>query len=329
MKRKVIRLGPISYAISVPKKWAERFSIEPGMELELIEEADGSLRISPEKGQIQEIAELEIYKTDPVALIYHIVLSHYLHGFKRIILKGELTKSQADFMRIVHREIVGLEAIEVSKDKIVYEDLMYERETDIDSIVKRLFDTLVAMAVELKTALEENKFVGAALEEMDQTVDRFFNLGNRCCNLALHDSAYLRSLNKKIDDILLIHHTIRNLERMGSNLIGLGWYISPRATAMQKERGYRTYKMTKEVRQSVLNFLDSWVKYVSKTKKAYVDRNKELAAEIFGAKHKMRQELLICRGRADSEQLIRIGNVEGPLINHCVQIAQDIMVQRE
>jgi len=60
MKRKIIKQGPSTFMISLPKKWAEKHRIDKGAEIE-IEEMEGYLLVKPEKKEAKMQIDIESY----------------------------------------------------------------------------------------------------------------------------------------------------------------------------------------------------------------------------------------------------------------------------
>lgn len=262
--------------------WSRRFDIPEKRELTVKEMNDGSLRIIPgdlEKRQGE--IKIPILKDDTEDKIYYKILRKYLEAYKKIILVGNLTDEQMDFIQVVHRRIVGLEVTEQKKDEIILTDLLKPEDVDLDKVVNQMFSFVIAMTNDIISHIEQGKSPKDKILDRDSVTTRNHNLAYRCCNMALKDSIYLGKLRKTVKEILILSRIIRYLDMIGTILVGISYLINTEMTEGMKKYHYKVFERDEKLNKNLGRFLKKWLKYFKATKKVLKKKDIEKATDLY------------------------------------------------
>ena len=90
IKRKIQLTGKSTYTISLPREWIDRYNVNQGDELNILEQADGTLLISKEALNIlkEKDITIDIDKIDDINLLEKIIISKYLAGYSKITVQS-------------------------------------------------------------------------------------------------------------------------------------------------------------------------------------------------------------------------------------------------
>lgn len=268
--------------VSLPLPWSRRFEIEKKRELSLEETKDGVLTIIP--GDLKKAESETVIRIDKQATadkIYYKILRVYFTGYKKIILSGDLTEEQMDFLDIIHRRIVGLEVTEQKKDQIILTDLLKPEDVDLDKILNQMFSFITVMTNEIIAHIDDNKSPRDKILQRDSIIDRNHNLAYRSCNMALKDSLYLQKLRKTTNEILVVSRIIRNLDMIGTILVGISYLLNTEVTEGMKKYYYRVFDKDKKMNKILQKYLKNWLGYFKSIKRALREKDVEMAIDLY------------------------------------------------
>lgn len=166
MKRKLVKQGAATLMISIPSKWARKFNLDKGNELD-VEEKGSELLLSIESQQLgKKEATIEITQENNHDL-YPILTHAYRKGFHKIILKGQISGYSRQIRDIVSNLLLGFEVTEFSSSRCVVEELSEAADGKYDVIMKKVF----AIIKESQDMIIEdfNKNTFKDLEEIEDT----------------------------------------------------------------------------------------------------------------------------------------------------------------
>lgn len=137
MRRKLIKQGPSTLTISLPRDWVERFGLESGQEIDL-DEADSRIIVSPIKknGFVETIA-YDVMNIDSAA-IHDIIVGIYKCGLKDVLL-NDISKEKKRLVKDVIDTTIGLEAIGEGADTLHLVDLGNSDETSLEKAEMQIF----------------------------------------------------------------------------------------------------------------------------------------------------------------------------------------------
>ncbi|MEW5896711.1 MAG: phosphate uptake regulator PhoU [Nanoarchaeota archaeon] len=184
MKRRVIKQGNNTLTITLPRKWAEKFNVKVGDELE-VEEKVNSLIINCQKEISLNKIKLDLDNLSP--LINRTLLKIYEEGYDEVELsysKSELAQN----IRPVLNECIGFEIIQQGNKTCTIKDISGILNFDFKTMLRRLFLILKGILEDSYIFLQNSDF-----ETLKNITFREFEV-NKLSHVCL------RYLNKKNDN---------------------------------------------------------------------------------------------------------------------------------
>ena len=178
MRRKVVKLGPATLVVSLPSKWIKKLGIKAGDEIDL-EEQDKDLLIQAKAGHRLTKESIDLTGID--SLIKRIVASKYLKGDDEIEIKID-SPEKARLVQKRVNELIGMEIIEQSKDRLLIKDMGGSSEDTFDSIIKRIVYLLNQISDESLKAIKNKETDLEYLEDMELNINRFTDYCFRLLN---------------------------------------------------------------------------------------------------------------------------------------------------
>ncbi len=169
MKRKVVKLGPATLVVSLPTKWAKKFNIVAGGEVEL-EEQDKNILIKTSNDFKVEKEFLDFTNMD--YLLKRIIASKYIKGADEIEVKfNSLEKSRTIQKRV--DEMIGMEIIEQTKDKLLVKDIQGLSDDNFDSVLRRVLFLLNSISEESLKSISNKETDLEYLKDVEKNLNRF------------------------------------------------------------------------------------------------------------------------------------------------------------
>ena len=222
IKRKIQLTGRSTYTISLPREWIDKFSVNQGEELSILEQADGTLLIS--KGALSTSREkevtIDIDKLLDLTLLEKIIISKYLAGYSKIIIssRNEILPKVRKAISTTVGHLIGSEIISEGLREIEIRDLAIHGEFPIDKALRR--GHLIARNMQ-KMAIEN--LIDADIEsaedifEREKAVDRLYFLIRREITTALENPSFLKELDLKSHEVLYIYPVAKSLEKIADH----------------------------------------------------------------------------------------------------------------
>ncbi len=309
----------------MPLAWSRRFEIEKKRELSMEETEDGILKVIPgDMKKLEGQAVITINKDTTADKIYYKILRAYFIGCKKIILNGSITDRQMDFLVMMHKRVVGLEVTEQNKDQIVITDLLKPEDVDLDKIVNQMFSFIMIMTKDIISHIEEDTSPGDKTLNRDSIIVRNHNLAYRCCNMALKDSLYLGKLRKTTNQILVLSRVIRNLDMIGTILVGISYLLNTEMTRGMKKFHYKVFGKNAKLNKMLENYLKRWYNYFKSIKIAVRERNIERAIDLYLKRFELKMD--IDEGIEPSEHLTNIVDLADELNRISALILRDFIM---
>lgn len=176
MKRSVMKQGPSTLVISLPSKWAKRFSISKGDELH-VDEQNGSLTISPRKVSLASRVEIDLSGTIPMT--NRICGALYKAGYDDVTIHYK-TSDERDQILSLFQQVIGLDVIDQKRGTIAVKRLAQLDSEQFDELLKKQFHILHSMAEDALTGLSKND--SALLHDVisrDRTLGKFSDFCRR------------------------------------------------------------------------------------------------------------------------------------------------------
>lgn len=199
MRRRVIQIADSTQLISLPRKWAQRYGIKKGDELD-IEEKGNKVVVSTGKGTELKKAEISLEGLDRTSILYYIQ-SGYRIGYDElhITFNQPLTqhyrlKSKTKIISVIHNEsnrLIGYEVIQQKDNFCVVKDISESSIREFDTVLKRIFLLLNDTADDMVRACKTNDTVLLeTIEEKHDSITKFISYCLRLLNKYGHPEPY-------------------------------------------------------------------------------------------------------------------------------------------
>jgi antitoxin component of MazEF toxin-antitoxin module len=145
MKRKVVKQGTSTLTISLPSKWANKFSLQSGDEV-YVEDKDNSLLIYSNKSRLADMKVVNAKELD--FLVDTVVHELYLNGHDEIKVVCD-DKSKINIFKEKFSHLSGFEIIEQGTNFFTLRDIVGTTDKEFDTLYRKCF-------LLFKTSLEED-----------------------------------------------------------------------------------------------------------------------------------------------------------------------------
>ena len=218
IKRKVIQIANSTQLISLPRKWALKYDIKKGDELE-VEEDGNKIFISTESVQESGNIEVDITGLDRDSFMFLIRIL-YVRGYDEIklifnnpIVHHYRLGKKVKVISAIHAEVnrlTGIEVIQQRENFCILKILSESSIKDFDLILRRIFLLISDASNDLiKGAGKGDKYLVESMEEKHNTITKFMSSALRLLNKVGHP-------NHK--NTFLYYHIIESLDNVNDIL---------------------------------------------------------------------------------------------------------------
>ncbi|MCK4589724.1 MAG: AbrB/MazE/SpoVT family DNA-binding domain-containing protein [Nanoarchaeota archaeon] len=262
MKRKVVKHGSATLTISLPAKWARKYNVKSGDELEIKEENKKLVVSCPGHFEPIKITNLNL---DEYGLI----------GGRCI---GALFKGGCDAIRVFYESPAQFSVVEKNLSELIGFEIMQQSDKscllkevsgltdngELNSMVKRTFLLLISVSDDFADCIGKgNKEVLMNLVSRDTAINRFANFSRRLLN---------KKGTAKSTDVPMIYYIIEELENLGDEYKYASRYL---ADNNLKITNADILKTAKDINVLIRDFFSLYFKFSSKgAKKLMEDREK-------------------------------------------------------
>lgn len=143
MKRKLVEQGGTTLMVSLPIKWAKRFNLGKGSEVE-VEENGCGLFVSADKETRIKKTQINLKGLDPI--VVRILSAYYRAGVDEIEVLYDSDKIIRTIQERLNNEFLGYEIIKQGKNFCLIKNIASALETEFDSTLRRAFLVSLDMA---------------------------------------------------------------------------------------------------------------------------------------------------------------------------------------
>ncbi len=323
-KRKIQLTGGSTLTISLPIKWAREAGIKQGDELSLIQRADNSLLITPEKKEGKQLksAELELSELESFEDNFRYLIAHYLVGYDLIKLLSPSGFEADERKRIkeeVRKRLIGMEVVGESSKEIVLQSFLKYEDFTLRDAIRSMSEIIMSMHGDAISALEKGDLnLAEDVVERDNEIDRFYLLIVRQLKAAMSDP----ELAKKIGvgrqrDSLGYRIIVKSMERIGDhveNIAKKSELIDLKSPALEgiKEIGFRAEHIFTKTLASLSNMDMREANETIRDANALVDKLEGINVRVLA------EELSI----TDKIHVLSILESLGRIAKYCADIAE-------
>jgi len=180
MKRKVVKHGSATLTVSLPSKWAKKYGIHAGDELDIKEDM-GKLVITTDKGY-ETIKECNLNLDVCGPISQSCIGALYKGGADSI----RLTFTKPEGMQAVDnslRDLLGFEIMHQSNNSCIIKEISTFGQEELSSMLKRTFLLLISISDDSLDSLKQgDKDLLKKIIERDVIVNKFANYCRRIMN---------------------------------------------------------------------------------------------------------------------------------------------------
>lgn len=295
--RKLVKWGSSKTLImSLPRVWTKKNNLTEENEVQVLENADGSLLILPVQfGITKKLMEAKIKSEqypDAQTLAY-VIKTKFLDGSDiiRIVAKAPFLESRYNEITDIVTQLIGFEILTKTTNEIVLKDIMALKETSIEELVKMVSSTVLELLNRLLEAITPPDLsVLEAIFNSGDNVHKYYLRVHRQLRKALIEPALLTKMNISALDAVDYAFFIVELDNITTNLTSMSY-------AVKKYKSEQSIKRTLELLEPTYNNLKGAISsfLFKSTKEALaslskVDKMKEQKRELENDIDKMTAE---------------------------------------
>ena len=216
--RKLVKSGYTSLVIAIPKEWIDRNKLMPG-DLVYINEEANDLRIKIDYKEKKSASKEKVISIDGKGdhTIMREIAAAYLNNYDFIIIKGAELKKNIKQVKKCISDLVALELVDESSDRIVAKSFLNLHDTDIKVLVKRIDNIIRSMILDSKEVYSDASLVNA-IHDRDEEVNRLTFMVSKILKSAYNDKSILSALHFEEMDILRYWELNGSLEKIGDRI---------------------------------------------------------------------------------------------------------------
>lgn len=222
--RRVQMTGGSSYVLTLPKDWVQSLNLKKKDSLGVLVKENGDLLITGNiSGEsIHRNKLLEIEPGVDTELFFRSLVGSYIAGYNTIEVKshGRIPSSIRKTVREFSDQVIGLEPVEESDDRIILRDLFNPLEMPIEKSLKRMYTITRSMHTDsIEAIIKGDAILAEDIIMRDQDIDRLFWLISRQTHIILHGPRISNKKYPPFDQVLHYFLTGRIVERIADHAV--------------------------------------------------------------------------------------------------------------
>ncbi len=279
MKRRVIKQGNNTLTITLPRKWAEKYGIKAGEELE-VEEREQNLIINSK--ETVSGGDISINLSNENESPRRLVFSAFCKGYDEIKITFEDEKA-IDVINSCAEMMIGFEIVQQGKNYCVLKNIAQGIDDEFKTIFNRLILTAITMGKDIYQALNENKTEKISnIAKMESLANKFCLFCRRMINIK-HKRG---ENNESLDRLACLYEEITDYYKEICTI------LSSRDIKMKKESIALLQKINEMIALNYKLFQNRDENIVSQIKKREFSLRKDAATLI--KKTTKEETLIIC-----------------------------------
>ena len=241
MKRKVAKIGPSTLMVSLPNKWARKFGVSKGDEVEVEEDGD-SLIINLGKLKSGKSKTLNVHDLD--VMLNRVVGASYKKGYDEVLINFNSSEQLKSIYDVINTMWTGFEVVEQEKGHIKMKQITEVNKNDFAGMINRAMLFLISTADESRKAAEdENKEHLKAVVLRDQTQNKYCDFCRRVLN------------KTDIENSNAIYYIVEQVEKIGDFYRDLSRYL------VENKVSKDTVRLLAEINYNLQNFYSLYHKF--------------------------------------------------------------------
>lgn len=181
MKRKVIQLAGKTLVVSLPNKWAKKYSVKKGDDIE-VEEGERKLVIKAQGKGEEKIKILGV--NDIKIMLNRIITGLYKAGYDEIELTYNSPEQYSIIRDVLNKTCMGYEIIKHGQRTLHIKNLSELHFEEFDNVLRRYFLTLLSSADDALEYVKQGNLEGMKeIELRDHQINKYSDLCRRMLNI--------------------------------------------------------------------------------------------------------------------------------------------------
>lgn len=217
--RKVQQTGGSTYIISLPKQWAEKVGITPGVRVGVQPQPNGKLLISPEiDSKPLRRKSMDITNITGNAL-ERAFIATYLAGYDIIEFTSQkIMADQKKILRAVCHKLIGPEIVEESSTFVLIQDLLNPNELSIKKAVQRMGLIANSMFNDSIAAVDNcDADLAVDVMERDDEVDRLYMVISKQFKSIMCGTGFVDTTESSIEEYHDLRMAAAPIERIADH----------------------------------------------------------------------------------------------------------------
>ena len=304
MKRKVIQIANSTQLVSLPRKWALKYGIKKGDELD-VKEKGAAVLVSVQEIKDKPLrAELNIGNMGRTSK--RVIGALYRGGYDEILIRFAQSEEIKHVQDILRGGCIGFEMVEQGRNFCVVRKVSDALYDELDSMFRRCFLFLISIAKEsFEVAENLDKSAIGSIKVMDKNITKFTDFCGRV-------------LRKQIQEKhIVMYHIMEELERIGDEYKKMCQFIVENKIKMNNE----TKKLYKDTTKLLETLQDLFYKFEINKMSGFYER----VAVVEKTTKKMRAKA----NKNDTILLGYIGNILDILFHLDIPVLEHAFINKD
>lgn len=240
MKRKLVKQGAATLMVSIPSKWARKFNLGKGDELE-VEEEGNKLVLGLEGKKFKKEVEMSL-SSMAESSIRTVITNAYRLGYDKIKLNFDNKNAMAIIKEVVEKNILGFEIIRKNDKSCEIENVTEPSTEQFNNIFSKVFMNIEDLFVITESRLRGEK---QDFEDLERNILKYDNF----CRRVISKSGTNENAQMRWAFHAQLIHAQRNI-----------YFMLTRLSHSRKKAGKETLILLKECRDIFLNIKEAYEK---------------------------------------------------------------------
>ncbi|BCU71385.1 phosphate signaling complex PhoU family protein [Stygiolobus caldivivus] len=256
--RKIQLTGGSTYIISLPKSWVKEHSLKPGDEIEIRQDKQLRLILSPRSSEADErkekIITLNCSKPD-LSFVIREIISYYMAGYSLVTVScSKFTADDRETIKdVIRKRLLGAEVIDENANSLMIQFLVNEKDLSLTKSISRAFNISYNMLRDSMDALwEGDEELSKEISDRDDDVDRFYFYTVRQLSLAVEYSEILENEGYNLTQLINIFSVAKSIERISDHSVRILQQLST-LKKLEDKRVYDHGKTSAEFYKTSIN----------------------------------------------------------------------------
>lgn len=294
--RKLQLTGGSSLAITLPKKWVDRFELKSKDTVVIYSQKSGVLIIQPARHKEQLLKT--ILKIDGLTkdMLTRELIAHYISGSDEVTIKGQrITHDQRNRIREVSQSLIGYEIIDESSEEVFIKNIFDATKFPIIQNVEKMFVIVKSMFNDaIKAITQNNKPLARDVIDRDFEIDKLQLAIMRQFYALIQGRIYNEEIGLSQADLNYYENVATQLERIADHAVK----IAQAVITVDKKSESLVFSRLKNIAKTILPLLEHSEEMVRKLDKTLahriLDKNQEIERTIsLGRDVRSSQEMIV------------------------------------